>query len=72
MSGKSNEPQAVVSGDSVHGGDRKRKLWWILPLLVLIVLVVIIYVLSHLSAADSEMYPTTMLRARQPTAIRLC
>jgi len=48
-----------------------RKLWWVLPLVVLIVLVAFIYVLSHLSAVDSEMYPNTMLRAQESIA-RLC
>jgi hypothetical protein len=49
----------------------KRRLWWILSLVVLIMLVTIIYVLSHLLAADLEMYPTTMLLAQQAIA-RLC
>lgn len=35
------------------------KSWWLLALVVLVVLIAIIYVLAHLSAADSEMYPTT-------------
>jgi hypothetical protein len=39
----------------------QRKTWWLLPLAVLAFLLVIIYVLVHLSAADSEMYPTTRL-----------
>lgn len=39
----------------------QRKVWWILPLGVLLLLLVLIYVLGHLSAADPEMYPTTML-----------
>ena len=37
----------------------QRKLWWMLPLAVLLLLLGIMYVLAHLSAADSEMYPTT-------------
>ena len=45
-----------------------RRHWWILAIFVLVVLVAIIYVLSHLSAADSEMYPTTMLRTRRLVA----
>lgn len=36
------------------------KSWWLLPLAVLAILLAIIYALAHLSAADSEMYPTTM------------
>jgi hypothetical protein len=48
-----------------------RKYWWALGLIVLILLVAIIYVLSRLSAADSEMYPTTMLRVER-TTVRLC
>jgi len=56
---------------STEKRTRMWKLWWVLPLVVLIVLVAIIYVLSHLSAADSEMYPTTMLRARQ-VLVQLC
>ena len=48
-----------------------RKNWWVLALVVLVVLVGIIYLLSWLSAADSEMYPTTMLG--QPLAnLHLC
>jgi uncharacterized membrane protein len=39
----------------------QRKNWWLLPLGVLVLLLVIIYVLVHLSATDSEMYPTTQL-----------
>ena len=39
-----------------------RRHWWVLAIVVLVVLVGIIYLLSHLSAADSEMYPTTILR----------
>jgi hypothetical protein len=39
-----------------------RRHWWVWALLVLFVLVGILYWLSHLSAADLEMYPTTMLR----------
>jgi len=45
-----------------------RRYWWVLIIIVLVVLVAIIYVLSHLSAADSEMYPTTMLRTQQVSA----
>jgi hypothetical protein len=39
----------------------RRKVWWLLSLAVLVLLLTIIYVLAHLSAADSEMYPTTQL-----------
>ena len=39
-----------------------RRHWWVLAVVVFLVLVGIIYLLSHLSAADSEMYPTTILR----------
>jgi len=46
--------------------------WWLLGAAVLFILLAIIYVLSHLSGADSEMYPTTMLRAHQTIAARLC
>jgi len=49
-----------------------RRHWWLLPAVVLFILMAIIYVLSHLSAADSEMYPTTMLQAHQSIAARLC
>jgi len=48
-----------------------RRHWWILAIIVLLALVTIIYLLSHLSAADSEMYPTTMLRAQQ-VLVQLC
>ena len=65
-----NSPE-VLGGSRVPSVPLKRKLWWILPLVVLILLVAIIYVLSHLSAADSEMYPTTMLRV-QRAILRLC
>jgi len=37
----------------------ERKIWWLWPLAVLVALIAIIYALAHLSAADSEMYPTT-------------
>jgi uncharacterized membrane protein len=40
--------------------------WWLLPLGVLVLLLMIIYVLVHLSAADSEMYPTTQLMRFAP------
>ena len=48
-----------------------RRHWWVLALVVLVVLVGIIYLLSHLSAADSEMYPTTML-ARYVANLHMC
>ena len=48
-----------------------RRYWWVLALVVLAILVGVIYLLSHLSAADSEMYPTTMLRAQQ-VLVQLC
>ena len=48
-----------------------QKRWWVLAVLVLLLLLGVIYVLAHLSAADSEMYPTTMLCAQQAIA-RLC
>jgi len=44
----------------------RRKSWWLWPLAVLIVLIAIIYALAHLSAADSEMYPTTMRQECAP------
>lgn len=59
-----NEPS------SVRGGVL-RKNWWVLALVVLVVLVGVIYLLSRLSAADSEMYPTTMLR-QQLANLNLC
>ena len=62
----------VSSNESGTPSTRRRALWWILPLLVLIVLVAIIYFLSHLSAADSEMYPTTMLHHMQRAILQLC
>jgi ABC-type spermidine/putrescine transport system permease subunit I len=59
-----DEPVKGVQG--LHRGGElaslwQRKIWWLLPLGVLALLLVIIYVLAHLSAADSEMYPTTQL-----------
>jgi len=48
-----------------------RKNWWVLAIVVLAVLVGIIYLLSRLSAADSEMYPTTMLM-QQCVNLSLC
>jgi hypothetical protein len=39
----------------------RHRLWWLLPLVVLILLIGTFYVLGHLSAADPEMYPTTLL-----------
>jgi len=40
----------------------RNRSWWLLPLLVLILLILAAYVLGHLSAADPETYPTTLLR----------
>jgi hypothetical protein len=40
---------------------RQYKLWWLLPLMVLVILLAAIYILGHLSSADSETYPTTLL-----------
>lgn len=37
------------------------KSWWLLPLAVLLLLIGILYLLTHMSAADPEMYPTTLL-----------
>ena len=45
--------------------------WWLLAVLVLLLLVGVIYLLAHLSAADSEMYPTTRLRM-QNANVRMC
>jgi Family of unknown function (DUF5989) len=61
-----------IQGDTARPHPpMRRKLWWLLPLIVLLVLLGVIYLLSHLSAADSEMYPTTLLR-RGLTNLRLC
>jgi hypothetical protein len=49
-----------------------RRPWLLLALAVLVVLVGIIYLLSHLSAADSEMYPTSMLRQNLTSLHLLC
>lgn len=38
----------------------RRKVWWVLPLVVLILLLGAIYVLVHLSASDPETYPTSL------------
>lgn len=64
MSGSTNHQK---SGQSVL-----QRHWWLLGAVVLFILLAIIYVLSHLSAADSEMYPTTKLRAYPTIASRLC
>jgi hypothetical protein len=71
MTTKPTNSFAALGGSRVRTTPRMRKLWWVLPLVVLIVLVAFIYVLSHLSAVDSEMYPNTMLRAQESIA-RLC
>jgi hypothetical protein len=71
MCAKPTNSSEVLTGSRVQRMSWKRRLWWILSLVVLIMLVTIIYVLSHLLAADLEMYPTTMLLAQQAIA-RLC
>ncbi len=66
-----NEHASVASGEKDARQGVLRKYWWLLALVVLILLVAAIYLLSHLSAADSEMYPTTMLEMRM-TTFQLC
>ena len=39
----------------------RNRFWLILSLAVLMALIGVVYVLVHLSAADSEMYPTSAL-----------
>jgi Family of unknown function (DUF5989) len=59
-----SEPEKQVQQEQTGGALAflwQRKVWWLLPLGVLVLLLTIIYVLGHLSAADSEMYPTTQL-----------
>ncbi len=59
-----SEAETKPVADAKSGGFGlfgQRKIWWFLPLVIFVLLLVIIYVLVHLSAADSEMYPTTRL-----------
>jgi hypothetical protein len=53
-------PQPAEAG-GVFRIQWRHRLWWLLPLVVLILLIGTFYVLGHLSAADPEMYPTTLL-----------
>ncbi len=48
----------------------RHKSWWLLSLAVLLLLIGILYVLGHLSAADPEMYPTTLTNS--PSYFRAC
>ena len=59
----------TMSGEPTRSVWRRN--WWLLPLIALLALLGVIYVLSQLSTADSEMYPTTMLR-QGSTIVRLC
>ena len=68
MKGDMSASTGVTSDRPAARQSMLRRHWWILIIIVLAVLVAIIYVLSHLSAADSEMYPTTMLPAQQVRA----
>ena len=53
------EPASAMSREQTMRQSVWRRHWWVIAMVVLVVLVGIIYVLAHLSAADSEMYPTT-------------
>jgi hypothetical protein len=64
------ETDKVMKTGKESSMSRKRRMWWLLPLLVLFVLVGVIYVLGHISSTDSEMYPTT--KRRVVSALWLC
>jgi hypothetical protein len=65
MSAANQKTAKSVEGASIFQALWQQRLWWLLPLTVLMVLLGVFYVLGHLSAADSEMYPTTLL-SRMP------
>jgi preprotein translocase subunit SecG len=67
----SEQHSRALSQSKSGPGSLLRRHWWVLTLIMLFVLIGIIYLLSHLSAADSEMYPTTML-SRNLSIFRLC
>lgn len=62
---KTDSELQQTQGNGMFAFLWQRKIWWLLPLVMLMVLLVIIYVLIHLSAADSEMYPTTQYTVMQ-------
>jgi len=62
MRGPQKEALPSSPSRGVFNSPWQRKLWWLLPLGVLFLLIGIIYVLGHMSSADSEMYPTTLLQ----------
>jgi hypothetical protein len=65
MSAANQKTVKSVEGAGIFQALWRQRLWWLLPLVVLVVLLGVFYVLGHLSGADSEMYPTTLLsRAR--------
>jgi hypothetical protein len=47
----------------------QRNIWWLSPVVIPVLLLAIIYVLARLSAADSEMYPTTQLMHFAPSLL---
>jgi len=57
---KKTPQQSSPAGGVIHYLWQQR-LWWLLPLLVLLLLIGVLYLLGHMSAADPEMYPTTLL-----------
>ena len=59
MSIQGNETQGSSQARKVFSYLWERKLWWMLPLAVLLLLIGMIFALSHMSSADSEMYPTS-------------
>jgi uncharacterized protein DUF5989 len=63
MSDPSNQVQTSQAPSGILSRLWQQKAWWLWPLVVLLLLIGIIYVLGHLSSADPEMYPTTLLRS---------
>ena len=52
--------QQPTPAGGIFGLLWRHKSWWLLSLGVLLLLIGILYLLTHMSAADPEMYPTTL------------
>jgi hypothetical protein len=69
-----NAANGKMSESTTVGGLFQRlwrqKSWWLLPLVVLLLLIGAFYVLGHLSAADPETYPTTLINVT--SSLHLC
>ncbi len=55
-----NDPTQSTAKAETSKSVWSRKAWWLLSLAVLLLLLGILYALVHMSAADSEMYPTSL------------